>query len=83
MTPLDREWIDRCSYCRQCTGVDLGEGCTPSLPPPPRDDLRPSNTTGILQNKKRHQSASGAAPPKKNPGSAPGVDRCSQCRQCR
>ena len=35
MTPLDREWIDRCSYCRQCTGVDLGEGCTPSLPPPP------------------------------------------------
>ena len=48
-------------------------------PPPPGDDLRLSNTTGILQKKdvvsSCHQSLipflSGAPPPKKNPESAP------------
>ena len=35
------------------TGADLGGGCTRCAPPlPPRDDLRFSNTTGILQKKK-------------------------------
>ena len=36
------------------SGADLGggcRGCAPS-PPAPRDDLRSSNTTGILQKKK-------------------------------
>ena len=47
--------------------------------PPPWDDLRFSNTTGILQKKKMwfigaeaEQETSGP-PPKKNPGSAPDV----------
>ena len=32
-------------------GADLGGGCRGcALPPPPRDDPRFSNTTGILQN---------------------------------
>ena len=31
------------------TGADLGGGCSGYAPPPPRDDLRLSNTTGILQ----------------------------------
>ena len=32
-------------------GADLGEGCRGCVPPPlPRDDLRLSNATGILQN---------------------------------
>ena len=43
--------------------------------PPSWGDLRFSNTTGILQKKKCHQSATtfldGAPRPKKNPGSAP------------
>ena len=47
--------------------------------PPPRDDLRFSNTTGILPKKKKTMWIIGveveqetrAAPPKKNPGSAP------------
>ena len=30
-------------------GADLGGGCRGCAPPPPRDDLRFSNTTGILQ----------------------------------
>ena len=35
-----------------CTsGADLGGGCR-GCPPPPRDDLRFSNTTGIPQKKK-------------------------------
>ena len=35
------------------SGADLGGGCRGcALPPPPRDDLRFSNTTGILQKKK-------------------------------
>ena len=34
-------------------GADLGGGCRGCAPPPhPRDDLRFSNTTGILQTKK-------------------------------
>ena len=47
-------------------------------PPPPRDDLRFSNTTGILQKKKTMwfigvevEQETCAPPPKKNPGSAP------------
>ena len=46
--------------------------------PPPQDDLRFSNTTGILQNKKTTwligvevEQETSAPPPKKNPGSAP------------
>ena len=35
------------------TGADLGGGCRGCVPPPPRDDLRFSNTTGILQKKKK------------------------------
>ena len=46
---------------------------------PPRDDLRFSNTTGILQKKKSmwfigvevEQETRSATPPQKNPGSAP------------
>ena len=49
--------------------------------PPPRDDLRFSNTTGILQKKKKTmwfigvevEQETSAPRPKKNPGSAPGV----------
>ena len=47
-------------------------------PPPSRDDLRFSNTTGILQKKKtiwfigvEVEQETSAPPPKKNPGSAP------------
>ena len=32
-------------------GTDLGGGCKGCALPPPRDDLRFSNTTGILQKK--------------------------------
>ena len=46
--------------------------------PSPRDDLRFSNTTGILQKKKTMwftgvevEQETSAPPPKKNPGSAP------------
>ena len=46
--------------------------------PPPRDDLRFSNTTGILRKKKTMwfnvvevERETSAPPPKKNPGSAP------------
>ena len=43
--------------------------------PPPLDDLRFSNTTGILQKKMwfigvEVEQETGAPPPKKNPGSA-------------
>ena len=48
-------------------------------PPAPRDDLRISNITGILQKKKTMwfigvevEQETSAPPPKKNPGSAPG-----------
>ena len=50
----------------------------PTPPSPPRDDLRFSNTTGILQKKKSMwfigaevEQETSAPPPKKNPGSAP------------
>ena len=53
-------------------GADLGGGC--------RDDLRFSNTTGILQKKKTMwfigvevEQETSAPPPKKNTGSAPAV----------
>ena len=47
--------------------------------PPSRDDLRFSNTTGILQKKTMWfigvevEQETSAPPPKKNPGSAPGM----------
>ena len=53
-------------------------GCAPSSKtPPPRNDLRFSNTTGILQKEKfwfigvEVEQETGAPPPKKNPGFAP------------
>ena len=54
-----------------------GWGRAPPAPPPP-DDLRFSNTTGILQKKTMWfidvevERETSAPPPKKNPGSAPG-----------
>ena len=56
-------------------GADLGGGCSGCAPPPP-DDLRFSNTTGILQKKMwfigvEVEQETSAPPPKKNPGSAP------------
>ena len=62
-------------------GADLGGGCRGCAPPPnPRDDLRFSNTTGILQTKKTMlfigvevEQETSAPPPKKNPGSPPAV----------
>ena len=49
-----------------------------TLPPPPRDDLRFSNTTGIPQKKKTMwfigvevEQETSAPPPEKSPGSAP------------
>ena len=59
------------------TGADLGGGCRGCAPPLPRDDLRFSNTTGILQKKTMWfigvevAQETSAPPPKKNPGSAP------------
>ena len=51
-------------------------------PPPARDHLRFSNTTGILQKKETMwfigvevEQETSAPPPKKNPGSAPGTTR--------
>ena len=58
-------------------GADLGGGCRGCAPPLPRDDLRFSNTTGILQKKTmwficvQLEQETSAPPPKKNPGSAP------------
>ena len=47
-------------------------------PPPPQDDLRFSNTTGIVQKIKKMwfiavevEQETSAPPPKKNPGTAP------------
>ena len=60
------------------SGADLGggcRGCTP--PPPPRDNLQFSNTTGILQKKTMWfigvevEQETSAPPPEKNPRSAP------------
>ena len=59
------------------TGADLGGGCRGCAPPPSRDDLRFSNTTGILKKKTMWfigvevEQETSAPPPKKNPGSAP------------
>ena len=64
------------------TGADLGGGCRGCAPSPPRDDLRFSNTTGILQKKKKRsfigaevEQETSAPPLKKNPGSAPVLKR--------
>ena len=61
-----------------CSGADLGGGCRGCAPPPPPcDDLRFSNSTGILQKKTMWfigvevEQEKCAPPPKKNPGSAP------------
>ena len=67
-------WIVICS----ASGADLGGGCRGCAPPPP-GDLRFSNTTGILQKKKRTmwfvgvevEQETSAPRPKTNPGSAP------------
>ena len=54
--------------------------------PPPPDDLRFSNTTGIQQKKKTMwfigvevEQETSAPRPKKNPGSAPVVDIVYKC----
>ena len=58
-------------------GADLGGGCRGCAPPLPRDDLRFSNTTGILRKKTMWftgfevEQETSAPPFKKNPGSAP------------
>ena len=59
-------------------GADLRGGCRGCAAPLPCDDLRFSNTTGILQKKKTMwfiavevEQEMSAPPPKKNPGSAP------------
>ena len=62
------------------SGADLGGRCkgfAPSPPSPPSDDLRFSNTTGILPKKTMWfisvevEQETSASHPKKNPGSAP------------
>ena len=63
----------------QEAGADLGGGCRGCAPPSPWDDLRSSNTTGILPKKKKTlwfigvevEQETSAPPPEKNPGSAP------------
>ena len=69
------------------SGADLGGGCRGCAPPLPWDDLRFSNTTGILQKTiwfigVEVEQETSAAPPKKNPGSAPapGLDATSTYR---
>ena len=58
-------------------GRIYGEGAGAAHPPPPRYDLRFSNTTGILQKKTMWSigvevdQETSAPPPEKNPGSAP------------
>ena len=72
---------DAKEYRRMTAGADLGggfRGC-----PPPRDDLRFCNTTGILRKKKEKKTMwfiavekeqeTSAPPPKKKPGSAPAL----------
>ena len=65
------------------SGADLGGGCRGCAPPPPWDDLRFSNTTGILQKKTMWfigvevEQETSAPPPKKNPGSAPANCFCT------
>ena len=60
------------------SGADLGERCKGFAPsPPPSDDLRFSNTTGILPKKSMWfigvevEQETSASRLKKNPGSAP------------
>ena len=66
---------------RCVSGVDLGGGCRGCAKSPPGDDLRFSNTTGILQKKTMWfigvevEQETSAPPPKKNPGSAPAVSQ--------
>ena len=65
-----KSWALRGGYRGRVQGVHT---------PPPWDDLRFSNTTGILQKKKKPmwfigvevEQETTAPPPKKNPGSAP------------
>ena len=65
----------------QSAGADLGGGRRGCAPPPPRGDLRVSNTTGIMRKKfmwfigVEVEQETGAPPPKKNPGSAPEVGK--------
>ena len=55
-----------------CRGGSIGRVQGVRTPPSPRDDLRFSNTTGILQKKLCDLlEETSAPPPKKNPGSAP------------
>ena len=67
-------------FSSSCRGGSRGrvQGVRTSPPPLPRDDLRFSNTTGILRKKKTMwfigvevEQETSAPPPKKNPGSAP------------
>ena len=67
-------------------GADLRgrvQGVRTAPPPLPRDDLRFSNTTGILPKKTMWfigvevEQETSAPPPKKNPGSAP-AKKCSR-----
>ena len=60
------------------SGADLGGGCRGCAPPPPRDDLQFSNTTGILPKKitmwfigVEVEQETSAPLLKKNPGSDP------------
>ena len=61
------------------SGADLGGGCRGCTSPSPRDDLRFSNTTGIMKKKTMWfigvevEQETSALPPKKSPGSAPGT----------
>ena len=61
--------------------ANLRGGCRGWHPPPPRDDLRFFNTTGILQKKTMWfigvevEQETSAPPPKKNPGSAPVIGK--------
>ena len=66
-------------YYRLCRSGSRGRVQGVRTPPAPLDDLRFSNTTGILQKKKKTmwfigvevEQETSAPPPKKNPGSAP------------
>ena len=79
-------WQTSFGHSLQHTRVDLGGGCRGAQPPPPpRDDPRLSNTTGILQKTKmrfigvkveQEKFFSGATPPKQNPGSDPEHSCC-------
>ena len=66
-------------------GGFLGVGAGGAHPPPPRDDLRFSNTTGIVQKKLcglwvigvEAEKETSSPPPQKNPGSAPEANSAS------